>query len=128
MSDTPKSYPERWREAVGRDATLTIYVINDGAFSAIKRGSGIVGEDAEADWVLVHYEGWVHGAYQYEQLDTRGKWEAAIRHAAGRALTQYPTVARQLVPARDLTAVGSFHAATDQIEITNETEVARWLS
>lgn len=122
------SYPDRWIKQVAEEATLAIFVLKEGATSTIAPHSGIVGRTVVAGTALCHYEGWVHGAAQYADRDARGRWEAGVRHAAGRALTDYPTVARQTIRLDGLVRVGTYHAANDRIEITNETEVQRWLS
>lgn len=121
------TYPDRWEQAVAQGEQLDIYVPVKPGLVGIAPGSAIVGRPNEADRVLVHYEGWVHGAAQYADLDTHGRWAAGVRHAAGRALTQYPTVACAVLPVSELVPVGTYYAAGDRIEVTNEAEVARWL-
>lgn len=125
---TGRSYADRWKIAVGEKATLTIFVLQEDTHSGILPGSAIVGSKLTDFAFLCHYEGWAHGAMQYRDLDAWGKWQAGIKHAAGRALTEYPTSARQVLTKKDLVEVGVYHAADDRIEITNEAEVRRWLS
>lgn len=124
----PSSYPDRWQQAVDRGAELGIYVPAPGTDLPIAPRSGIVGDAHTAGTLLCHYEGWLYGAAQYAHLDARGKWEAGVRHAAGRALTRYPTVAQRLVKMKQMIRVGTYYAATDTIELTNEAEVDRWLT
>lgn len=54
------SYPDRWHDAVARDASLDVYVPNGPTH--ISPGSGIVGTTLPDGTVSVHYEGWVHSA------------------------------------------------------------------
>lgn len=121
------SYPDRHKIMVGEGAVLTIYVPKPGFHTmGVAPRSGIVGETL-GEKVLCHYEGWVHGAMQYEHLDARGKWEAAIVTAADRAFVQYPTVAKGLFDADGLIPVGTI-AAAGVYDVTDEEAVAEWLS
>lgn len=122
------SYPDRWKDAVRQGAMLIVFVPKPEANTGIAPHSGIVGAPLVDGTVLVHFEGWVHGAMQYAHLDARGKWEAGVKHAAGRALTHYPTVARRVLRLEDLNAVGTYIAAEDRIDLTDEPEVERWLT
>ncbi len=120
------SYPERHQLLAREGATLVVYVPSENPFGIAPR-SGIVGDQVDEGMVVVDYEGWVHGAYQYEHLDVRGKWEAAVKHAAGRAFVRYPTVARMSLPVAGLQPVGLIAAAGDTLTITDEAAVQRWL-
>lgn len=122
-----KTYPQRWQMAVADQESMTIFVpAVEGLFTVAPR-SAIVGKHLTGLRYLCHYEGWVHGAMQYADLDARGQWEAGVRHAAGRALTDYPTRARMVVPGAWLQAVGTYHAAADSIDITDEEALNTWL-
>lgn len=91
--------------------TLTIYIPKPG--SAIERqlapGSGIVGEPHPSG-VLLHYEGNLYGAANLQRYEER------LKHAAGRLVGRYPTVAMMLLPAAEaadaLVAVGEYDAQT----------------
>lgn len=126
------TYAERWTQAVEQLKQLVIYVPVTDGLAGIAQGAGIVGErDPSAPGrVLVHYEGWVHGAAQYADLDARGRWEAGVEHAAGRALTQYPTVARASLPKRDLIAVGAYHCCNEpgnRALVWDESRLQAWI-
>ena len=120
------SYPERFQLSARDGATLTVYVPAPGSVTLIAARSGIVGEPHEHG-VLCHYEGWVNGPMQYAHLDARGLWEAGVKHAAGRAFVDYPTVARRLVDLDDLVEVGTIGAADNVVSVTNEPAVQAWL-
>lgn len=127
------SYPDRWKMAVTEHKQLTIYVPAEGGITGrvLAPRSGIVGEVMTDGKVLVYFEGWVVSAYQYESLDARGKWEAGVETAAGRMLTEYPTIARRAVNADELIAVGYYHCSNgpgERIRIFQEDEVAKWLA
>lgn len=130
-------YPQRHALVAAEGATLTVYVPSEQGAAAhvVAPRSGIVGQPyaaplvaGPAALVLIDFEGWVHGAAQYEHLDARGKWEAGVRHAAGRAFVEYPTIARRVVTPNLLEAVGTIAAAGDALTITNEAAVRRWLT
>jgi hypothetical protein len=49
-----------------------------------------------------------------------------VQHAAGRHVTNYPTVARMLVPATDLRWVGTYDYEANRLNLTNQTELDAW--
>lgn len=128
-SHRAESYPDRWQDAVERGATLTIFVpAMPDALPILAPRTAIVGKHlANLEW-MCHYEGWKHGAMQYADLDARGQWEAGVRHAAGRALTQYPTVARALINGDRLRAIGVYSARDDSITVDDEEALTAWLT
>lgn len=106
---------------------LDVYVLTTPS-SIIAEGSGIVGDPSHAeDRVLVHYEGWIHGARQYEHLDARGRWEAGLLHAAGRMVTGYPTMAAGLLPTSQLKKIGTYDPRTHRVEVEDEQALAAWI-
>ena len=124
------SYPDRWKKAVADGKQLSIYIPKFGKDVArIKKGSGIVGEPIGDGKVLVYFEGWVNGAMQYSHLDARGQWEAGVDHAAGRMLTEYPTIAKAIVDEDDLITVGYFHPGNrdDKVRVFDDTSVMWWI-
>jgi hypothetical protein len=72
--------------------------------SHVARGSAIVGptDSDELEQVTVDYEGSI-----YSQANIKTYADRA-RHAAGRQVAHYPTVARSVVPRSDLRQVGWF--------------------
>lgn len=103
----------------------------------IDPGSGIVGspfnawnEHAELltndpDEVLViDFEGNRHGASNMVTFADR------VRHAHGRHVEHYPTIARLMVKAEAMTAVGQFHPDEGRVQVENDDQLAllaRWL-
>jgi hypothetical protein len=116
-------YHERFER--NRGALLPVYVPGGDA-GWIAPGSGIVGASPLPGEQRCYVEGWLHGAHQYEHLDARGRWEAAVRHAAGRALTAYPTVALGALP-DGAVQVGQYRAADDQVVVVDEQALTDWL-
>lgn len=130
-------YPDRHKLAVQLGLQLTVYVLlgdqekMDADNRWLAPQSGIVGETVaflSPDLVWCHYEGWVNGAMQYADLDDRGRWEAAVYHAAGRAFVEYPTVARRAIPRMFLRPVGFIRAGDRTPTVTDEAAVERWLN
>lgn len=128
------SYPDRWKMAVAVNAQLNVYVPKPGSRTGLLLAprSGIVGLPYDtADKVMIYFEGWVNGAAQYENLDAFGKWEAGVEHAAGRMLTEYPTIAMRVVDEDELKLVGYYHCSNadgERIRLFDEEEVRAWLS
>lgn len=98
----------------------------------IERGSGIVGFPLEwetTDRWQIEYEGFVYGP----PTDLAGatpfeRWKGGVRQAAGRCVTNYPTVARAWVVGGTLIQVGSFNPTTDQFTITDQAAIDAWLA
>jgi hypothetical protein len=128
-------YADRFGLCLDRGATLTVHVpLGDPPAGFIAPRSGVVGEPydvAQGALTFVHYEGWLHGAYQYESLAPRQRWEAAVLTAAGRAFVAYPTIARGVVRTDALHPVGTVRAALSSdrtaLTITDEEAVRAWL-
>lgn len=137
-------YHERWSIAAEAECVLDIVVLTeDSDRGFIASGSGIVvaphwrdglpdGRLPEAESALVYYEGWIHGANQYADLPALDRWKAGVFHAAGRAVTEYPTTASALLPTSHLRVVGRYHTARgetdDAVVITDTAAVDEWLS
>lgn len=121
-------YHERGRYLY-EDLTLTIFVPNGEtpAVLGLEPRTALVGIVDETH-VDVYYEGWKHGAAQYEGRDARGKWEAGVQHAADRMVTAYPTSARAFMGTTHLTPVGTYRPSTDTIEVFDEEALESWLS
>ena len=109
--------------------TLEVYLPADQRATAIiAEHSAVVGLPVpDSNWTLVYYEGWINGAMQYADRDTRGKWEAGLLHAAGRMTAQYPTIAQAHLPHETLLKVGTYDPRTHEVTITNEEAVRSWL-
>lgn len=71
------------------------------AVADVLPGSGIVGAP-EGGHVLIDFEGNRNGASNIVTFADR------VHHAAGRAATRYPTVARRLVPREAVSEVGGY--------------------
>lgn len=100
---------------------LTVYVPRGESLlrAVIKQGSGIVGtpvrdwfhnqhedpEDAEADRIVIDYEGNLYGAANVVTFADR------VLHAAGRHQAVYPTAARSVVKKDELVAVAEWDGA-----------------
>jgi hypothetical protein len=82
--------------------------------SNIAPGSGIVGVEADDQHYCVYYEG---NLYNADNLST---WRQRVRHAAGRLLAGYPTVARGQFPKGDLNVIGYYHAASGRFEMLED--------
>ena len=68
----------------------------------IVRGSAIVGQpEPSSDEVTIYFEGAIYDQHNVRTLADRAK------HAAGRMIEQYPTIATRVVPRETLTAVGT---------------------
>lgn len=98
---------------------LRIYVPAPGTFMRrwIIPGSGIVGRPRGSQ-VLIDYEG-----RKYNPVNIK-TWEDMVFHAAGRHISEYPTVARALVQEEELTPVGWFRCQDDWKQKTYEIEDA----
>jgi hypothetical protein len=68
--------------------------------TGILPGSGVVGQPQDDGQVLVYYEGNVYNAINLQTFEDRCK------HAADRLRTNYPTVAKALLPADQLLDIG----------------------
>lgn len=74
-----------------------------------------------AKGTLVDYEGNLPGAMNIRTFADR------VAHAAGRAATSYPTIARSLAQPEHLVLVGWFDSERGQIWVEDEAALAAWL-
>lgn len=114
------------------DFELGIYVPNTASWKGtaiIAPRSGVVGLPAGGDWIDISYEGWINGPMQYGDRDARGLWEAGIEHAAGRMITDYPTIARAHLPSNSLVRIGLYYPKTRLVGLFSEGEdrLSEWL-
>lgn len=118
------AYHERWKMQQERHAQLLILVPKDGVVTRIADRAGIVGKRLKDSpgKVLVYFEGWVNGAMQYSNRDPHGQWMAGVEHAAGRMLTEYPTVACAVMDEDDFVEVGAYHC----VNATEEERIRLW--
>lgn len=79
------------------------------------------------DRVQVYYEGWTHGAMQYEGKSPLDKWAGGLLHASDRMVTDYPTTAQAFLRRGDLHQVGSYVVQTRAYDITDERALHQWL-
>lgn len=106
---------------------IVVYLPNGGdpATADIVRGSAIVGcPRFGSEEVTVYFEGAIYDQHNVRTLADRAK------HAAGRMIEQYPTIATRVVPREALTAVGTFDLREGRIMLTgpsSERAVAEWL-
>lgn len=119
-----------------RDLTLTLFVPTTANVVAAR--SAVVGypkgrttKSGSGRWIapgrtFTYYEGWLYG--QHAQLNARQKWEAGVKNAADRMVTQYPTSACGSFPDADLVAVGTYSPITGVIEVTDEEALNQWLT
>lgn len=114
------------------DLKLVIYVPTEDPRmrAVIAPRSAIVGlpVGGSGERTSIYYEGWVNGPMQYADRDARGLWEAGVEHAAGRMVTDYPTVAQANVLSRRLKRVGMYHPRTHQIDVADEGALDAWLN
>lgn len=97
-----------------------------GPYQTIDEGSAVVGVPLDENRVLAYYEGWIHG--QYAELSKRERWEHGVLHAAGRMVTNYPTVATAHLDAWDVTKVGTYNPKTRELVVTDEDVLRAWLA
>jgi len=113
---------DRWALCVEHGCQTDIVVPTSLTHPLITPGSGMVvaprftGGEFDATLpacgrVLVYFEGFVFG--QYNDLGPRDRYKAAVHHAAGRAMTDYPTSAIVAIDAGDLTVVGTYTCGSD---------------
>lgn len=122
-----RQLPYHERFARVKHSLVRVFVLAASSKSSLAPRSGIVGVEMADGHILAYYEGWVHGAMQYADLDVRGQWEAAVDHAAGRMLTGYPTSAMRSFEPSELVEVGIYDPAARSIEITDPEAVDSWL-
>lgn len=96
------------------------------AMLMISARSGVVGYWV-GQRVMTYYEGWANGPMQYADRDARGLWEAGIEHAAGRLITDYPTVAQGFFPGDDLIQIGFYNPKTKRLIVNDEAALNEWL-
>lgn len=106
---------------------IVFYIAADGhrATAGIAKGSAIVGQpEPGTDEVTIYFEGAIYGAQNMRTLADRAK------HAAGRMVERYPTVATRVVPREALVVVGTFDLREGRILLAgarSERAVAQWL-
>lgn len=88
--------------------------------SVIAPSSGVVLWQDGSTW-MIDYEGNLHGAANIRTFADR------VAHAAGRAATRYPTVARCAVRLDQVESVGSFSESQGQIILGAPEPLRRWL-
>ena len=106
-----------------RNEPLTVYVPTS-ELSYIREKSAIVGRPfihSQEDLVEICFEGNLHGTHGLAQFSER------VRHAAGRLVSEYPTVARAVVLASKLVPVGTYIPRTHDLQITNPEALAGWV-
>ena len=95
------------------------------ATADIAGGSAIVGQpEPLSDEVTIYFEGAIYDQHNVRTLADRAK------HAAGRMIEKYPTIATRVVPREALIAVGTFDLREGRIMLTgpsSERAVAEWL-
>ena len=106
--------------------TATIYVPRDSRLT-IRPASGVVGYRVGDEHVSIYFEGFVHSAFQYEGLPPIERWEGAIKIAADRMATDYPTVASMMVKEEALEAIGTYSPRSGEIVVTDEAALRRWV-
>lgn len=89
----------------------------------IDPGSAIVAGVSQRgqERVIVHYEGNRYGAQNMRRYDER------CLHAAGRAATRYPTVAKSSLPSDQLRVVGTYDLTTRHISVADASALQAWL-
>jgi hypothetical protein len=100
---------------------LTIYVPAPDSTVArvIRPCSAIVGENLGSDQVMCYFEGGLAG------LDAC--YASRLKHAAGRLVTQYPTIARAIFDRRELVEVGTMDGERYTVtEVTDEDRLTAW--
>jgi len=100
---------------------IDVYVPGPNCPISIVDGSGIVGCRHKGDLIEIYFEGNIYGASELRPHLAR------VRHAYFRMREHYPTVARAVVPATELTHVGYYDEVSDELHITNQPELDRWL-
>ena len=94
-----------------------------GWLSRILPGSGIVGS-SQCRGIRIDYEGNRNHACNIKT------WEDKVFHAAGRHVTNYPTIARALVTEENVIEVGVFRCEDNwknpSYEITNPEVLNQW--
>jgi hypothetical protein len=108
---------------IDNDLELTVYVPLD-ANCGIYPGSGIVGHPllSHDDRLLVYFEGGIYGQSGFEQHETR------LFHAASRFLHCAPTVARMVLPAISLFAVGTYDLTTRTLAVHDRPTLKAWIA
>lgn len=115
-----------WRE-MSAAPEIVVYVPAGGHPDTvgIARGSAVLGRPEPGDdRVRVYFEGAVYGQMGMRTLADRA------RHAWGRLVERYPTVACRLVPREALVVVGTFEPRAARIILTgprSKAVVAAWL-
>jgi hypothetical protein len=84
-------------------------------------GSAIVGTPNREGLVKIDYEGNKFGGSYFELYAHR------VRHAAGRHVANYPTVARAWVPVETLHQVGWYDVDSERIRIEDSEKLEGWI-
>jgi hypothetical protein len=95
------------------------------ATGSIAAASGIVGRPDGSGLTEIYFEGGIYDQVNMSSLADR------VAHAYDRMATDYPTVAKMVVPQDALVAVGTFVPKEGRIELTgpdSEARVAAWLT
>ena len=130
---------DRWNMAVAHGLQLDIVTPSTLEHPTIVKGSGIVVAPRfhngtisatlpQSGQVLVYFEGLIFG--QYKELHHPERYKAAVHHAAGRAITKYPTSALCTIDATELHTVGTYTCAgsnhNDNVTLSDPETVQQW--
>ena len=109
--------------ATEHDLELTIYVPID-PDCGIHPGSGVVGHRllAQNSRLLVYFEGGIYGQSGLDEFESR------LYHAASRLLYRAPTVARMVLPAESLCAVGTYDLETRVLVVHDQPALDAWIA
>lgn len=94
------------------------------AFDTITRKSGVVGSIRPTGDIILDFEGNKYGATNIVTYADR------VMQAAGRHVVRYPTVARMVVPIREVMAIGYWDESLGRVMIVNDSRyelLKEWL-
>ena len=109
----------------GREPVVFVPTGEHPATAMIAPGSGIVGRPDGGSLTEIYFEGGI-----YEQVNMTS-FADRVANAHDRMATDYPTVAKMVVPRDALVVVGIFVPREGRVELTGPTsaaQVARWLA
>ena len=109
----------------GREPVVFVPTGEHPATAMIAPGSGIVGRPDGGSLTEIYFEGGI-----YEQVNMTS-FADRVANAHDRMATDYPTVAKMVVPRDALVVVGIFVPREGRVELTgpaSEEQVARWLA